>query len=60
MFRFRACPRCQGDLYTDRNEFDEDEIFCVQCGLRRFSSPELLIEIEQGAVKNEPVTAQVA
>ncbi len=60
MFRFRACSRCQGDLYTERNEFGEDEIFCVQCGLRRFSAPELLIEIKQDEVENEPVTAQAA
>ena len=28
MFVLKACPRCQGDLYTAL----DDELTCIQCG----------------------------
>ena len=39
MFQLRACPRCQGDLFLERNDLDDEEIFCVRCGFRRFQQP---------------------
>ena len=36
MFKLRGCPRCQGDLYMDRNELDDDGVHCLQCGYRKF------------------------
>ena len=36
MFWLRACPRCRGDLYQERNELGDSEVYCLHCGLRRF------------------------
>jgi uncharacterized protein (DUF983 family) len=30
---FRSCPRCNGDLYIDMLEIEE-EFVCIQCGRR--------------------------
>ena len=46
MMQFKACPRCKGDLEIERNEVGDVEVYCIQCGLRRFGSdfqtPEVL------------------
>ena len=44
MFLLCACPRCQGDLYLDLNEFGEGEMSCIQCGFRLFSTPLASVE----------------
>ena len=31
---FKACPRCEGDLYI-RHETDGKDIVCFQCGYTR-------------------------
>ena len=36
MFKLKGCPRCKGDLYLDRNELEDEEAYCLQCGYRRF------------------------
>ena len=40
MFWLRACPRCRGDLYLERNELGDNEVYCLHCGFRRFSKPD--------------------
>ncbi|MFQ6026509.1 MAG: hypothetical protein ACE5Q6_03220 [Dehalococcoidia bacterium] len=34
MFYFKACPKCCGDLYVDRDQYGTF-VECVQCGLVR-------------------------
>ena len=34
MFFFRACPKCQGDMYLDRDIYGPF-VECLQCGLIR-------------------------
>jgi Zn ribbon nucleic-acid-binding protein len=36
MMRLKACPRCRGDLEVQRNEVDDVEVSCFQCGYRKF------------------------
>lgn len=36
MLKFKACPRCRGDLQLERNEIHEAEVYCLQCGFRTF------------------------
>jgi hypothetical protein len=36
---FKACPRCEGDLYL-RREIDGKDIVCIQCGYTRNILPE--------------------
>ena len=31
-----SCLHCGGDIQLERNEFEEAELYCLQCGLRRF------------------------
>jgi len=37
MFWIKACPRCQGDLFLDRDANNRD-VVCLQCGYRRGSN----------------------
>ena len=48
MFWLKACPRCLGDLCLERDEADEEETFCMQCGFRQFG-PVLPMLISQSA-----------
>ncbi len=34
MFKFRACPKCHGDLIVDKDQFGWYEE-CIQCGYNR-------------------------
>ena len=34
VIKFKGCPKCNGDL-----GIDEDEWFCWQCGFRQFINP---------------------
>ena len=34
MFYFKACPKCQGDMYTERDQYGS-YIECLHCGLIR-------------------------
>ena len=34
MIWFKHCPKCQGDLYNDR-DYSSSSIKCIQCGFRR-------------------------
>ena len=36
MLWLSSCPRCGGDIHLERNEFEESELYCLQCGFRRF------------------------
>ena len=46
MIKFKACGRCNGDVYfnVDRRGVD---VYCLQCGSRRFFSPEDMRELTQ-------------
>jgi len=35
MIWFKACPRCKGDLYLERETGYSDELACLSCGYRR-------------------------
>lgn len=35
-WKLRACPKCRGDLIVDRDERDEPQETCLQCGLVRY------------------------
>lgn len=48
MFWLRACPRCRGDLYLEKNELGDSEVHCLNCGLRRFSRPDTSGELKSG------------
>jgi predicted nucleic-acid-binding Zn-ribbon protein len=38
-WKLKGCPRCQGDLYRDK-ELDGDVTeFCLQCGYKRILIP---------------------
>ena len=50
MFWLRACPRCQGDLYLEVNEYDDSETYCVQCGFRKFGTP---VAVTRPAISHE-------
>ena len=39
MIKFRACGRCSGDVYFNADRRGVD-VYCLQCGSRRFFSPE--------------------
>jgi hypothetical protein len=34
MFFFRACPKCHGDMYVERDNYGA-YVQCLQCGLLR-------------------------
>ncbi len=34
MWKFRRCPRCNGDVFLDRDEYNWYE-HCIQCGHAR-------------------------
>ncbi len=34
MFWFKGCPRCNGDLYRDRDQYG-DFVTCAQCGFSK-------------------------
>ena len=58
MFLLKACPRCTGDLYMDRDD-EEPELNCMQCGFRSYgdvSEPSL----KATAAHGEPALAGVA
>ncbi len=38
MWKLRTCPRCQGDLFVDK-DFDGWYEQCLQCGYRREMRP---------------------
>ena len=58
MFWLRGCPRCRGDLYLEQNELDDEEVFCIQCGFRRFGMPVALTRHIE--TQDEPVVARAA
>ena len=39
MFHLKGCPKCQGDLYLEANELEDQEMYCVQCGFRKYVTP---------------------
>jgi hypothetical protein len=34
MVIFRGCPKCEGDLYVER-DIGSSDLVCLQCGFRR-------------------------
>ena len=51
MIKFKACPKCKGDLYLNQDIYGK-YLNCLQCGYLKDISSEL--EIPQ----REPVTAE--
>jgi DNA-directed RNA polymerase subunit M/transcription elongation factor TFIIS len=51
MWKLKTCPRCQGDLFVDR---DADGWFqqCLQCGYRR--EMKAIAETKPVAVRRQP------
>ena len=49
----KACPRCRGDLFLDRND-GPTVLNCLQCG-RSFAPPAVLVD-----AISEPVSIAVA
>ena len=45
MFWLRACPRCQGDLYLERSEYEGEELYGMQCGFRWFGPMDALMPV---------------
>ena len=39
MIKFKGCGRCGGDVYFNADRRGVD-VYCLQCGSRRFFSPE--------------------
>ncbi len=37
MILFKACPKCDGDLFNEG-----DELICIQCGYRRYNRKDLM------------------
>ncbi len=53
MIQLKACPRCRGDLELERNEVNEVEAYCLQCGFRTFER----VSTSQVSSKREVVLA---
>lgn len=45
MVYLKSCPRCRGDLYTERDHRDR-YIICLQCGHTLTSSEERLLQFQ--------------
>jgi len=39
MISFKACPRCKGDLFSDRDRYGQF-LCCTQCGYHRDIDPD--------------------
>ena len=59
MFWLKGCPKCLGDLRLERDEMDEEEIFCMQCGFRHFD-PAIPAALMPLSVSNPLPSAQAA
>jgi hypothetical protein len=53
MWKYRACPRCGGDIFMDRDEGGWFES-CLQCGYRL----ELESVYDRDATKNKRIVAR--
>lgn len=55
MWRFKGCPKCQGDILLD-HEHNRWHELCLQCGFRRglqnLVEVQAPAKIEKGTVKN--------
>ncbi len=58
MFMLKACPRCTGDLYLDRDDEAGPELYCMQCGFRSYGDVEP--KLEAAASQRKPALARVA
>ena len=56
MFWFKQCPRCSGDLISERDQYGSF-ISCMQCGLSKDISGEK--EIDPANINMEPVPAPI-
>jgi hypothetical protein len=54
LYRFKSCPRCNGDVYLDRDEFSWYEQ-CLQCGFMNYM--EKLIDLKKRSVSEEEAAA---
>ena len=50
MLRFKDCPRCEGDVLLDKDQYGWYEQ-CLQCGYLR--DLEIIVEVEQKPAKVE-------
>jgi len=50
MLRFKDCPRCEGDVLLDKDQYGWYEQ-CLQCGYLR--DLEIIVEVEQQPTQEE-------
>lgn len=59
MFWLKGCPRCSGDLYSDRDQYGTF-VSCLQCGLNREMSSQpgaaLVISAEPSPMPAAPTS----
>ena len=55
MLSLKGCPKCHGDMLMEENEFEDQELCCLQCGLRQFVTP-LALTIPYNVAKNPAVS----
>jgi len=58
MFMLKACPRCTGDLYLDRDDEAGPELYCMEYGFWSYGDVEP--KLEAAASQRKPALARVA
>ena len=53
-FRFKGCPKCNGDIYVDYDYLDGWTEKCIQCGLRRYLEELTDVKVEES--RHQPKT----
>ena len=56
MFRLKGCPRCEGDILLDRDEYGWYE-HCLQCGYQRDLQD--IVEVQQQAKSERRIDKNV-
>ena len=56
MWRFKSCPKCNGDLFVDR-DIDGWVEQCLQCGHTKYLETIYELEKQPAAKKREPALA---
>ncbi|MCH7906069.1 MAG: hypothetical protein IIC92_06140 [Chloroflexi bacterium] len=58
MIKFKACGRCGGDVYFNADRRGVD-VYCLQCGSRRFFSPEEMRALNAQTVADAQANEEV-
>lgn len=56
-WKFRLCPRCDGDIYIER-DFDEVSEHCLQCGYVKYTEPTLFEKLDTQYQERELITSR--